>query len=508
MSIQGLPVSGPGTARLREALRKASFTSDGVLDLLGAPAYAALARGESVPALRVTLGDAGPLATLIQLFLLGRSVPAAQAGAALPVASAVAEGWLVPGEDAVAETLRASVDIRPYAGDAGEDWWIVSDPGRAVGGGAGAHGQSRDVVLGAGGASTTLAQLTVREPIGRALDLGTGSGVQALHLGRHAEQVTATDVNPRALRIAELTLALSDAPAADLRRGSLFEPVATDEPYDLIVSNPPFVISPSTPGSGLTYRDGGLPGDALCRTLVRTAANRLAPGGYLQLLANWEQLADEDWRERLASWVPPECDAWIVRREEQDVNEYAELWLRDAGAHRGDSSDYQLAYHAWLDEFAERSVRSVGLGWIALRKSGAERPSVLVEEWTHPVEQPLGETVRAHFERADFLRDHDDEALLAARYVLADGVVQEQLGQPGAEHPEHVVLRQRHGMLRATAMDTVSAGFAGSCDGSLAAGALLDAIAQLIEEDPASLRATAPQWLRPLVEQGFLLPSG
>ncbi|GAA3855224.1 DUF7059 domain-containing protein [Streptomyces sedi] len=519
MSNSGLPlpVPGPGVARLREDLLAASFTPDGVLDLLGAPAYAALARGETVPAERATRGDDGPLATLTRLFLLGQAPPTALVAAALPAFTAeqaLADGWLTAVDAEGTARRRATVDLRPYAGDGGENWWIVSDQGRATAGGAGAHGQGRDVVLGAGGASTTLAQLTVRTPVGRALDLGTGSGVQALHLTRHAERVTATDLNPRALRVAALTLALSlgaegdpGAPGGvDLRQGSLFEPVADAPPFDLIVSNPPFVISPAAPGSGLTYRDGGLPGDALCRTLVSSAAERLAPGGYCQLLANWEQTADQDWRERLASWVPPGCDAWIVRRQEQDVNEYAELWLRDAGAHRGDRADYLAAYDAWLDEFASRSVRSVGFGWITLRRSDAADPSVLVEEWPHSVEQPLGAAVPAHFARRDFLRAHDDRALLTARYALAEGVTQEQLGRPGAEDPEHVVLRQRHGMMRATAMDTVGAGFAGSCDGSLAAGTLLDAIAQLVDEERDTLRAAAPGWLRPLVEQGFLVP--
>ena len=35
-------------------------------------------------------------------------------------------------------------------------------------------------------ASTSLAQLTIREPVGSALDLGTGCGVQALHLAGHS----------------------------------------------------------------------------------------------------------------------------------------------------------------------------------------------------------------------------------------------------------------------------------------------------------------------------------
>lgn len=501
-----LPTADPArTDRLRSALLSAAFTADGLLDLLGAPAYAALARSETVPALRATRGD-GPLETLVRLFLLQRPVAYARAAAALPVDDCLADGWLVRDGDEV----RATVDVRPYGGPEGQDWWIVSDLGCAVGGAggiaqgtAGPAGVERsELVLGVGGASTTLAGITVRTPVASALDLGTGSGIQALHAAQHATKVTATDLNPRALHFARLTLALSGAPEADLREGSLFEPVAHDT-YDLIVSNPPFVISP---GARLTYRDGGMGGDDLCRTLVQQAGERLNDGGYCQLLANWQHVEGEDWRDRLSSWVPRGCDAWIVQREVQDVAQYAELWLRDGGDHRSAPEAYAARYDAWLDEFAARKTKAVGFGWITLRKTGSERPSVTAEEWPHPVEQPLGASVRAHFERQDFLRSHDDAALLAARFRLADEVVQEQVGMPGAEDPEHVVLRQNRGMRRATKVDTVGAGFAGVCDGSLSAGRILDAIAQLVGEDAVALRDRTPESIRLLVEQGFLVP--
>ncbi|MFI1967200.1 methyltransferase [Streptomyces pathocidini] len=510
MSNHDLPTpDADRTSRLRDALLVAAFTADGLLELLGAPAYAALARGETVPALRATRGDA-PLETLVRLFLLQTPVPVDRARAALPVEDCVSGGWLVRHGDEV----RATVDVRPYGGPEGQDWWIVSDLGCAVGGAGGigtAGAEAADVtgvdrsrlVLGVGGASTTLAGLTVRTPVGRALDLGTGSGIQALHASRHVTRVTATDVNQRALGFAGLTLALSGAPAADLREGSLFEPIGADETYDLIVSNPPFVISP---GARLTYRDGGMGGDDLCRTLVQKAASHLADGGYLQLLANWQHVEGEDWRERLSSWVPAGCDAWIVQREVQDVAQYAELWLRDAGDHRASPAEYAARYDAWLEEFAARRTKAVGLGWITLRKSGTARPSVIAEEWPHPVEQPLGETVRAHFERQDFLRATDDAALLESRFRLADEVLQEQVGLPGAEDPEHVVLRQNRGMRRATKVDTVGAGFAGVCDGTLSAGRILDAIAQLLGEDQVVLRDRTPESIRLLVEQGFLEP--
>ncbi|GGZ85588.1 methyltransferase [Streptomyces echinoruber] len=488
-------------ARLRDALLGASFTADGLLDLLGAPAYAALARSETVPALRATRGDT-PLEALVRLFLLQQPVPHARLKDVLPVEECLATGWLVR---AGADELAATVDVRPYGGPDGEDWFVVADLGCAVGGAGGIGRGDEGVVLGVGGASTTLAGITVRTPVASALDLGTGSGIQALHASRHAGRVTATDVNPRALHIAALTLALSGAPAADLRQGSLFEPVGEEETFDLIVSNPPFVISP---GARLTYRDGGMRGDDLCRTLVQQAGERLAPGGFAQFLANWEHVEGEEWQDRLRSWVPRGCDAWIVQREVLDVTQYAELWLRDAGDHRGDPAEYRARYDAWLEEFEARKVRSVGFGWITLRRTDAATPSILVEEWPHPVEQPLGDTIRATFDRIDYLRAHDDAALLEAHFTLAPEILQEQVGLPGAEDPEHVVLRQRRGMRRATTVDTVGAGFVGACDGTLGAGRILDAIAQLIGEDPVLLRDRTPAQIRRLVEQGFLEPAG
>lgn len=561
------------TRRLREALLGAQFTADGLLEVLGPAAYSALARGETVPALRATRGG-GRLETLTRLFLLQQPVSRERADAALPLSDALDDGWVawdsggarshtadapigaaageIPagepgrsqGDGPSRQFVRAAVDLRPYAGPDGQDWWIVADLGCAVGGAGGIgtraalrdiahrpdgddpgapHGPSAssasgadgdgidpagspgpDVVLGVGGASTTLAGITVRTPVRRALDLGTGSGIQALHTSPHADHVTATDVNPRALECTRLTLALSGAQEAELRRGSLFTPVADEEPYDLIVSNPPFVISP---GARLTYRDAGMSGDDLCRSLVERSAGMLADGGYCQLLANWEHRDGEDWRERLRGWVPAGCDAWIVQREVQDVAQYAELWLRDAGDHLADPAAYAARYDDWLAEFERRGTTGVGFGWITLRKSDAREPSVLVEEWPHPVEQPLGDEIRAHFERQDFLRATDDAALLDCRFVLADEVVQEQVGPPGAEDPEHVVLRRNRGMRRATKVDTVAAGFAGVCDGQLPAGRILDAIAQLVGEDPVQLRDRTPAAIRQLMEQGFLAPA-
>ena len=139
-----------------------------------------------------------------------------------------------------------------------------------------------DHVLGIGQASTTLVQVTARRHVARALDLGTGCGIQTFHLLHHAEHVTATDISDRALAFTRFNLLLNAGqlhldPAdlearVSLRRGSLLDPVAGEE-FELVVSNPPFVITPRSLGEAaadqFTYRDGGLPGDDIVASLVR-----------------------------------------------------------------------------------------------------------------------------------------------------------------------------------------------------------------------------------------------
>src|SRR5699024_2380791 len=167
-----------------------------------------------------------------------------------------------------------------------------------------------DYVLGVSPASTTLTQLAARDQVDTALDLGTGCGVQSLHLARHARSVVASDVNPRALRLAAWTFGLSEV-EVELHHGDLYEPVDTRR-FDQVVSNPPYVMAPPATAH-LTYREQGLPGDQLVREVVAGAAARLNPGGTAQMLANWAHPDDGDWAERLTTWVEDTgCDLHVV----------------------------------------------------------------------------------------------------------------------------------------------------------------------------------------------------
>lgn len=476
--------------RLRDDLTAAGFTLDGVRERLGEAGLGGLERNSSFPAAAALANDFDAQAELIRLFVLGRPVPAARVRAALSDAGDLLEAGLLRVDG---DALRAEVELKPYGTDR-MTGWICSDPtpldGLIV--------QPRpDFVLGASPASTTLTQLVPPGHVGRVLDLGTGCGIQALNLD--ADTIVATDVNPRALDLARISLGLSGVDAS-LRLGSLYEPVA-GERFDLVVTNPPYVISPPGP-ERLIYRETGFSGDDLMRRVVADAPAHLADGGTLVVLGNWA-IADRPWESRLADWIDGTgCDALVLQRERLDVFSYIELWLADAGL--VGSPDYDRRYAEWLDYFAASGITAVGMGWLALANSGRERPEVRIEEWPHQVHQPVGSAIAAFFDAVDDARAGDAE-LLASRWRRRPGLVQETLGEPGAADPQHLVLRQHYGLGRAIEPGTELAAVVGACDGELPLAVLVDAVASLTGAERVTLRTEVLAAVRRLVVEDFLV---
>ena len=356
-------------------------------------------------------------------------------------------------------------------------------------------------MLGISPAATSLARLTVREPVRDALDLGTGCGVQALHLATHADRVVATDVNQRALWVTRFNLALNDVPAGrvDVREGSFFEPVA-GEAFDLITTNPPFVISPATE-ERLVYRDSGLPGDRAVEHVVTTAPDHLRPGGWCQVLANWVVARGQPWDERLAGWIPDDCDALVVQRETLDPAAYVELWLKDAGRHGGPAGARR--YDEWLGWFDRQGVEAIGFGWVNLRRRDGGTPHRELLDWPYEIEQPIGPAIAEWAADRDWLPDADAD-LLSLRLVTRDDVLQETRGAPGAEDPESIVLRRQRGLRRAEQVTTAEAALVGACDGDLSVGRIVQALAVLLDREASGLVAELLPRVRALAEHGFV----
>ena len=492
---------------LREDLAGAGYTVDGVGELVGDVASAALDREQPLPALRAAQASSAPAAVLLRCCTLGRPVTRAELDAALPrtgTAGAAALGLVEAAGQAPGDEVRPLVDLRPYEVDdaaGAASWWLVSDLGELATGRA----LRPDHVLGVGGASLTLASATVRTPVDRVLDVGTGCGVQALHATRHAARVVATDTSERALDLAAVNAALNGA-RLDLRHGSLLEPVEEGERFDLVVSNPPFVITPRRAGvPQYEYRDGGMPGDSLVARLVGGVGDVLAPGGVAQLLGNWELREGEHWSQRLEGWLEGTgLDAWVVQREVADPALYAETWIRDGGQRPGPVFDE--LYAAWLDDFAARGVTGVGFGVVTLRRPArAGAPLRRFEEVLATLSDPLGAVLADGLAAHDALALLDDEALAGTALRVAPDVTDERYHTPGEPDPRVVLLRQGGGLRRAVQADGDVAGLVGACDGELTVGQIAAGLAVLLEEDAAALRARLLPRVRRLVEDGLLL---
>lgn len=479
---------------LRDALAGADYTVDAVLGRIGDAGQRALGRNSTVAADWALGREVDPLTTLIRLWLLQQPVPRVAADDALPgLVDPLARAGILTTDG---RTASAAVDVRPYAADDGTHGWVVSD---LVNGLDSQPTPPRpDYVLGVSPASTALAQLAIRDEIGSALDLGAGCGVQSLHLVRHARRVVATDLNPRANELAAWTFRLSGT-APEQRLGSLFEPVA-GERFDLILSNPPYVMSP--PGEDrLVYREGAMEADGLVEAIVRRSVDHLNPGGSLQILGNWAITDADRWAERLADWIPASCDALVMERERLDPFEYIEIWLADAGllGH----PDHGRRYREWLDYFEDLGITGVGMGWILVHHSGSATPDLRIEQWPHAVEQPVGPAFAAHREAVAYARRGDAE-ILATNWRLADDIVQETIGDPGAADPRHVVLRSQRGFRRAIEVDTALGGVLGACDGELSLGAIIHAVAGLLEIRAEDLVADLLPRIRQLLADGML----
>ncbi|WP_400999763.1 methyltransferase [Agromyces sp. GXQ0307] len=477
---------------------------------------AALRRGHRVPALHALANvqpDELPLATLVRCFVLGVPVASADLAAALPglgLERAEALGLVrLDGDRAVPR-----IDLRPYAftDAAGPgEWWIASDPGELATGGA----LPEEYVLGVGGASMTLSGLLLQRPSATSFDLGTGCGIQAMHASRFSERVIASDISERALHFARLNARLNRLDGIDFRLGSLYEPLG-DERVDRLVSNPPFVITPRREGvPAYEYRDGGLVGDAIVEAVVRGAVDHLTPGGIAQLLGNWEyrREGDElaDGLERIAGWAADAgLEYWIVERERQDPSEYAETWIRDGGTRPG-TPEFESLHAAWLEDFADRGVESVGFGYVLLRRPAGAGGSTLAR--AERLHGPLGDAaggLAVHLEAclaaSDLVAALDDDAFRSVRLAVAGDVTEERHHWPGAEQPTVILLRQGGGFGRVVDAGTGLAALVGASDGELPLGVLVDAIADLLEVDRAELWDELAPATRELVAGGMLRP--
>mgnify|MGYP000984247789 CR=1 FL=1 len=519
---------------LRADLGASEWTVDRINAALSATATDAMMRGMRVPALLELAGSRDPAAVLTRFFMLGADEASDVLDAALPSLGArglVRLGLAGPaGEEGAPPRLAALFDLRPHSAslpdpdDPGaqreHQWWVASDLGEDVTG----RPLDEDHVLGIGGASLSLLGQTIRERAGSALDLGCGCGIQALYLATHCGRVVATDLSARAGALTQFNAALNGAPI-DVRVGSLFEPVS-GESFDLIVSNPPFVITPDTVRAGAgfhEYRDGGMQRDELVGALIRSAPDHLAPGGTLQILANWEIPAGADpdghWSPRVEDWLSGlGVDAWVVQRDALDPAQYAEMWIRDSGGHRMSHEAFERGYAAWLRDFTAAGVGAIGMGFLAVRRpepgegerapggpdQGAGGGQWLPGGGRAAFDLALEGRAPRGVDVAWALRSLRAPRTWDLALTRAPDVREERHYVPGSPDPCLLVLHQGAGLGRSVPVSPAVSAVVGASDGALTVGQIVAAVAALTDREADDVWDEARAPLAELIRWGFL----
>ncbi|HQI81130.1 MAG TPA: methyltransferase [Deltaproteobacteria bacterium] len=484
-------LSSEKMAGIRKAFHRAGYTRTGILERLRARDFPSL-RSSDIPILlhRTASGDA--LDTLIRLFLVEApcDTDAVSEAASLPVLDWVEAGLVTVDGD----RLRPAVKILPY-GDSIYAFDLTGAYGREG---------SADFVMGIGASTITLANLTIRRPSRLTLDLGTGCGFQALCAAQHSEKIVATDINARAIAYARFNAALNGVGAVEFRQGDLFEPVS-GLAFDLIVSNPPFVISPETL---FTYCDGGMEGDALCRRLVREAPSFLAEGGFCQILCNWAEYDARDWREGLKNWVEGSgCDAWVMRSQSRDIVSYASTWIRQKSPDpQGIPND---RFEQWMRYYDHLGISSVGSGIITLRRRTDGHSWYRADDAPEKMLGPCGDDILRGFALRDVLESASDADLLETRLVLSPDARLERICTPseGGWRDTSLSLSLACGLPYTGSIDPVMANFLVACNGTRRLRQVLqDSVPGMDPPSDAVIEAFM-NIVRSLMEREFLLPA-
>ena len=403
MALHALPAA-PSASRLaatelvevRDRLSDAGLRDDGsgpVMDLAGAEAGAGRR-----PMVLAALHDLGDVASLLtRVFLYGDTASSHEMEAALGPTTL---HWLACSNllrTTSSGDLECPLQLRPLQG-----LLVASDrPGRGG-----------DAVMPPGSTTLDLARALPPPPLGRVLDLGSGSGALALLAAAAGATVVATDINERACAFARFNAAFNGL-AVTVRHGDLFAPVE-GERFDLVVSQPPFIAQPPDI-EPTAYAHGGPRGDEVALRILAGLDVVLAPGGGALLRFDANGTLD-DVVSRVRGSLATDLDLGVFgfRAPRADVIALGYAVLADSTLDR--------TYRAEVTSYS-RHMAALGLdhftGTItAVHRATDERPPVTVSaagrsapRWPH---------IRARL-AAERLAAAPDQTLMAATLTSLPG---------------------------------------------------------------------------------------
>jgi carbamoyltransferase len=343
---------------------------------------------------RFTLAE-GPLEDLIRLFLLRKKMPQHRArklfGHVYGLLTAI--GLLMEQGD----TVSSWVDI--YCA---EELYIATDHRYMVY--PDDHVDQEQPVMYIGLDSHGLKNVMPRQPVARALDLCTGSGVQALTASLFASHVIAIDINPRALRFARFNAQLNGIGNVEFRQGDVCHLSASLDEFDLILANPPFVPAPT---QSLRYRDGGARGEDILRCIVEEAESHLREDGILCIVSDLINV--NDYRATLQQWWRGAAKCMVLMTADRnDIQFCLPHCQRPFDQSYREFCDELTA---WVSHFRAAALQAVNFGFILLQKKNSG-DFAYFSKVIHTPTSPIYTEIWPHFDRLGDLMSVPASAVL------------------------------------------------------------------------------------------------
>jgi len=480
--------------RAMEVFRNADYTEIAISKTIGREEILMMPSSD-VPRILRRTQELSSLNTLIRLYFLGLPIPVEAARCALAPVSLEAwiEGGLLSPPDSEGN-IAPRVQIWPM-----QNLTLAVDlPWRR------ATAPQPDFVVPPGPLTLQLANAMIRRPCNRILDLGTGSGLLAFLAAPYTETVVATDKNDRAIAFTQFNARLNQIENIRGLIGDWFEPVA-HQSFQLILCNPPFVISPT---QHYLFRDSGERGDVFCHRLVCSAVEYLEIGGFFQFTANIPHQEGHSWKSDLEAWFEGlDCDVLVLVDRTEEVSDYAMTWILST-----ESKDPALVsqlYETWMDYFERERIEAVSYLLITVRRSAGGPSWIQIDDPPCRIAGPCGDELVRFFESRDaFGGESKVEDLLSRRLILTPQIrIEEEYSMtPGGLELGPIRVRKTGGLQYPLTIHRNVAGFLAGCDGSRTLRQVLEVWAHELGLDwDRALPVVLPA-VRSLIERGVLLP--
>jgi SAM-dependent methyltransferase len=379
------------------------------------------------PPVKPKVGDS--LDALIYLFVLGESLPAADAQSffPLPVWEAFGQSRLIQPDPADANRCLATVALYPI-----RDLFIVSDrwsnPDHSP------RLMFPDIVYPALTKSAKqFIDFTSFAPCEDFLELCAGTAPAALLASRSAKNIWATDIAERSIDFAKFNAALNGVRNVTFAQGDLYQPVE-GRTFDRIAAHPPYV--PVLKPAEIFY-GGGEVGEEITKRIINELPARLKPGGRLYCRTMGTERPGHPFEQRIREWLGEKHVDFDVALFSRLILEPRQFALEETINKNGGREEFAQ----WEKMFAKNDVHELVIGIVIVQRHVDQRPSFTIRR-TIGSATPAAALEWAMSWEAELQTEGADRRLLEAKLSANPGteIIVRHILRDGEISPENFTL--------------------------------------------------------------------